>query len=671
MRRLALISHRLPVNVVKEVHGRLRSRCDLVFITDRHLGRAVALGAPPGLAPFDLVLLDGALLQAHEGEDPVHLPGKPQPGTMIFNTLRDLVHTEPPPEHLFLARLDGHELVALLSNALALLNAHVPLVPNAPQRLLEAASTIGRSVATDTGLENLCDLTMRHVTALFSPDHLFLLFLADDNQDFYVKRFSVHGQPLTPPTLTMPRGLQPLWQLTRERSTLRLSPRDELRANLPRDLFGRVQGELLLTPMIAENRVKGILCLERKKPLSLEEQSQVETLAAQLAVTIDYAWLYNKMKNFNILLEEEVTRRSEELSLANLELGRALRELQDTELQLVQQEKMATLGQLAAGLAHEINNPLSFVLNNVELCRRNLQALRCKNLVARLRDSETPGSEADLDALEDLAGELGSSAGLADDLRELRADLEPLPLAQRSGLFRRFLDYLEASLGERTLDGLVEKLTFLLGDIRQGLERTKNIVLDLRTFSRLDEAEFQEADLDQGLRATLGIVAHQAKERGVTLREDLGLDRPVLCSPSKLNQVMLNLLVNAIQACSAGGLVVVRSRLVDDRVKITVTDDGEGIPQERLPRIFDPYFTTKPIGEGTGLGLAICYRIVGEHHGALTVESTEGKGSTFTVDLPLRPPSTRKDHGNSVPSAPAPLQGKGDRTYPTALQGRA
>jgi signal transduction histidine kinase len=172
----------------------------------------------------------------------------------------------------------------------------------------------------------------------------------------------------------------------------------------------------------------------------------------------------------------------------------------------------------------------------------------------------------------------------------------------------------------------------------EGLQRVRDIVSNLRDFARLDEAEFKEADLNAAMNSALEILRHEIKKKAIRLRTHLEPLPPVLCRPGKLNQVFLNLLLNAVQACAVGGSVEARTRPDGERgVVVEVEDDGCGIKPEHLSRIFEPFFTTKPVGQGTGLGLSVSFGIVRDHGGTIEVESAPGRGSTFRVRLPLHP----------------------------------
>ena len=283
---------------------------------------------------------------------------------------------------------------------------------------------------------------------------------------------------------------------------------------------------------------------------------------------------------------------------AYLELEAAYQELKAAQSQLVQAEKLSALGQIVAGVAHEINNPLAFVTNNLALLRRETHAL---TEVVALYESAHP-------LLTDHHPEL------ITHINEVRSQL---------GL----------GLTCEDLDELMERTAY-------GLKRIHHIVTSLRNFARLDEALLKEADINDGVRSTIGILSMKARERGVRLELDLAALPQLCCYPGQINQVVLNLVANAIDACAEGATVIIRTVEAEGGVEIHVIDEGEGIDPSIQNRIFDPFFTTKPVGQGTGLGLSIGYRIVDSHGGRIRVESAPGKGSHFTVWLPLesRPP---------------------------------
>ncbi len=266
-----------------------------------------------------------------------------------------------------------------------------------------------------------------------------------------------------------------------------------------------------------------------------------------------------------------------------LEHAHLLRELRQTQAQLVQSEKVASLGQLVAGIAHEINTPLGAVCSASETT-----ALAVEKLRATL-DRDFPGAR--------------------QDNRRLRRAL-------------------------RALDEAGQIIT-------RGSERVSEVVSRLQAFARLDEAEVKPMALREGLETALALLQHLVPER-VTVVTDYGPTPQIVCNPRQLNQVFYNLLLNACQAMDGPGEIRVTTATSGDRVIVIIRDDGSGIPQGNLSRIFDPGFTTRGVGVGAGLGLATCYRIVRDHGGEITLTSEPGVGTTVTLMLPVR-------HATSTP----------------------
>ena len=278
-------------------------------------------------------------------------------------------------------------------------------------------------------------------------------------------------------------------------------------------------------------------------------------------------------------LENKVLDRTHALNEKNQALQEALQQLQATQHELILQSKMASLGSLVAGVAHEVNNPIGAVNSAADV------STRCIDRLLKLVESSR--------SLDELKG---------------------------SETFGQLVEMLKEN----------HRITVTAGN------RIAKIVRSLKNFARLDEAEFQKADIHEGLDSTLTLVHHELRNRAVVVK-DYGNLPLVYCSPNQLNQVFMNLFINASQAIDGKGEIRIRTRFDDSKVYIQIADNGKGILPEHLPKIFDPGFTTKGTGIGTGLGLSICYNIIQKHKGTITVESEPGQGTEFTITLPVQP----------------------------------
>jgi len=304
-------------------------------------------------------------------------------------------------------------------------------------------------------------------------------------------------------------------------------------------------------------------------------------------------------QNDNQELQEELIQLNNQLSVLsreNIRKGRELTKtlcnLKSTQAMLVHQEKMASLGQMTAGIAHEINNPLAFVLSNEQVLKRDFNDL------------------------------LAFVNTLGDALPEL-ATLAPRIHADIVAKSEEFgLEYLAEAVPRKIVANI------------EGLERVKEIILDLRSFSRLDEAERKACDLAEGIEATLLFLGPLFKKHGVTVETDFAALPPLLCSPGPLNQAINNITANAIQASQPGQTVKVSTRMQEGWYCIEVKDQGSGIAAEHLSKIFDPFFTTKAVGSGTGLGLSITHQVVAAHDGKIEIDSKPGTGTTVRILLP-------------------------------------
>ena len=319
--------------------------------------------------------------------------------------------------------------------------------------------------------------------------------------------------------------------------------------------------------------------------------------------------------------EKTVTDALQELTVRNAQLSALNEQLAQAHQQLLQSEKLAAIGQLAAGIAHEINNPVGFVLSNLNSLQRYMGTL------------------------------LDYARGMEQLITQAAPSLDP---------------QLAALAQAADIDYLAEDAPALVTESREGLARVRDIVVDLRDFSRVDTTHQQElVDIHRCIESTLNIVHNEIKYQADLVREYSALP-PVMCIPSQINQVVLNLVVNAAQAYASKGdadadgagrgTITVRTGCcphdtTNDTTSIwlEVADAGCGIPPENLKRIFDPFFTTKPVGKGTGLGLSLTYGIVKAHGGRIDVSSTVGQGTTFRVTLPV----CAQTPAAAAPAAPA------------------
>lgn len=287
---------------------------------------------------------------------------------------------------------------------------------------------------------------------------------------------------------------------------------------------------------------------------------------------------------------ENLEMIKKELESKNKELENAHAELKALQAKILQSEKMAAIGQLAAGVAHEINNPTGFISSNLRTLDK---------YVGRLIDF--------IQAQSEIIESLNAKQAL-EELKQRRKELK--------------------------LDYIIEDIKEMIKESSDGTDRIRKMVQDLKTFSRTDEQEYKHADINECIETTINIVWNELKYK-CTLNKEYG-DIPLTkCYPQQLNQVFMNLLVNAAHAIEKQGEITIRSWQRDGLINVTISDTGCGIPRENLNKIFDPFFTTKDVGKGTGLGLSITYDIIKKHKGEIKVDSEIGKGTTFTISIPV------------------------------------
>jgi len=316
------------------------------------------------------------------------------------------------------------------------------------------------------------------------------------------------------------------------------------------------------------------------------------------------------------LLEKnlELEKRTFELEKEKKRLKEAYVKLNQMQSQLVQSEKLASLGQLAAGVAHELNNPISFVNSNLgtlaEYVKEIKKLLEKYEKMERIMKVENPAlrqAQGGERSRTTEGGENKSKEKLSQEIDELKEQI--------------------------TLDFVLGDLDKIISESQDGTQRVKSIVQNLRDFSHVDKGEFKFADINQGIESTLNIVWNELKYKAEVIKE-YGDIPQIECLPQQLNQVFMNLLLNAAQAITTHGQIKIKTYRESKNIIIEISDTGIGIPKDNIARIFEPFFTTKEVGKGTGLGLSVAYGIVQKHNGKIEVESEVNKGTTFRVILP-------------------------------------
>ncbi|MDX1837275.1 hybrid sensor histidine kinase/response regulator [Legionella taurinensis] len=316
-----------------------------------------------------------------------------------------------------------------------------------------------------------------------------------------------------------------------------------------------------------------------KKPFDIIE-------IRQLASTMTKKWSLAKQAREYIALSEEKLAKNYE------ELKGLYNELQSTQSQLVQHSKLVAIGQLAAGIAHEINNPIAYVASNTKTLSDYTEVIKLvlKNMEHQLNQTQ--------------------------EAAELK-------------------NYWQQLTKEKNLSFILEDIADLIKESGEGLRRVSEIVNDLKFFSHTDEGEMQKANINECIDVTLKMIWNELKYK-CTVKKEYGDLPAITCNPRQLNQVFMNLLVNAGQAIVEQGEITITTGVEGNHVFIAIKDTGSGISPENMEKLFDPFFTTKPVGTGTGLGLSISYNIVQKHEGQIKVASKEGEGTTFTVYIPMK-----------------------------------
>ncbi|MFT5914858.1 MAG: signal transduction histidine kinase [Flammeovirgaceae bacterium] len=336
--------------------------------------------------------------------------------------------------------------------------------------------------------------------------------------------------------------------------------------------------------------------VENNQGLKLQKQ-ELENTLEELLSTQQQLEESEKLAKVSQMLSEsndQLLQQQEETRAAYEELQSVHEDLQSTQTQLIQSEKMSSLGQLTAGVAHEINNPVNFVYAGVQALDYTLK---------------------DLFAI------------LAEYQKVIRESLEE---SEDNNLNKNLRDLIDQDELEELKEGAIQ----MIEDIKIGAERTAEIVRGLRNFSRSDGTTWQQTDLHEGLDSTLVILNSQLKSKNIeVIKEYSHYVETIQCYAGPLNQVFMNIISNSIHAIEGKGTISIHTKDLKSAIEISIKDSGKGMTEEVKNKVFDPFFTTKAIGSGTGLGLSISYGIIEKHQGSIEVESQEGKGTTFTITI--------------------------------------
>ncbi|MES2091378.1 MAG: ATP-binding protein [Pseudomonadota bacterium] len=434
---------------------------------------------------------------------------------------------------------------------------------------LEELYTLSQTAASATNLEDTLQAMLRHIADGFSAGSGTLAFMLRTEEVLEIVAGTDLPKEAIGQRIAMGQGI--LGRVAQSGQPILINGTlDAAQTSRPQGATARhVPSSSMCWPLLIKGHNIGVLSMNRfeaHQPFEDRDLQRGSIMANMLALVIE-----------NLRMHREQQQRISDLSELNRQMAEMNRKLADTQTQLIQNEKMASIGQLAAGVAHEINNPIGFVTSNLRMLGTYMA-----QLLQRASDAQ---------------------AGQARD---------------------------------EDLEYLKEDVPTLLAETRDGLERVRRIVQDLRDFSRVDSSEqWEQADLNAALMSTVNVGLTEFKPR-VSVECAFGELPPVQCLLSQLNQVFLNVILNAAQAIETAGMIHLRTGCEGPLAWVEVEDTGCGIPPENIDRIFEPFFTTRPIGKGTGLGLSLAYSIVQKHHGHIEIRSALGQGSCFRITLPVR-----------------------------------
>jgi predicted ATPase/signal transduction histidine kinase/tRNA A-37 threonylcarbamoyl transferase component Bud32 len=470
---------------------------------------------------------------------------------------------------------------------------------------LEALQTASLTISSEIHLEKLLERLLRILITNAGAEKGYILLKEDEKLyiegEAFADNENIRVMRHIPVTESMDVAQVVINYVFRTKETVAIydAVNDELFNNDDYIVQHRPKSVFCM-PLIYQNRLSGILYLENNHipgAFTSERVGILKLISAQIVISTENAMLYRNLEAYNRTLEENVARRTAEISLKNELLNRqkeelniTLENLKQSQFQLVQSEKMASLGQLVAGIAHEINNPVTFISAGVDSLRTNLDEV-----------------------------------GQVLDMYHM---ITPVNVEERL----KQIENLKSQIDYRQT---ITEINTLIDSIKTGTDRTTEIIKGLRTFSHLDEDVVRVIDIHDNINSTLVLLRNKYKNR--IKIEKVFADIPQIeCYPGQLNQVFMNILSNAIDSIEEKGTITIQTTKSNGSVKISIRDTGKGIPENIRSKIFEPFFTTKEVGQGTGLGLSISHGIIEKHKGSIELLSEIGLGSEFIIILPVK-----------------------------------
>lgn len=484
-----------------------------------------------------------------------------------------------------------------------LLTENVSLVQRLEERVkrLELLERISKAISSTLDLQKLLEKVMSITKTVMGAEACSVLLLDEASRELVFKvALGEKGDEVREFRIKSGQGIAG-WVLEHGEPLLVTDVRTDGRFyKAVDDKTGFETRTILAVPLFVKDKIVGVIEVINKAGGAFFDEGDRDTLvtmAGQIAVAIDNARMTEDLKKSNEQIESYSKNLEEMVFNRTSALEKTNRELKSTQAQLLQTEKLSSIGQLAAGIAHEINNPIGFINSNLRTMGEYVEDL--------LRLAER--YEAMLDAIREK--DYASINMMSDEVEKIKEEM-------------RF-------------DFVIDDFRKLVEQSRDGAYRVYKIVRDLRGFARADDAERKFVDIHSSLDSTLNIVWNELKYKTEVIKE-YGNIPEVECLPAQLNQVFMNLLMNAGQAIKERGKITVKTSSDGEQVFVEISDTGSGIPEENLSKIFDPFFTTKEPGKGTGLGLSIVYNIIKKHSGDIQVKSKVGEGTTFIISLPIK-----------------------------------